>query len=74
MYDVRNKLTTQVENDIRGYLAEKVYKTVIPRNVKMSEASSHGKPVIVYDINCAGSMAYINLAKEVIKQNNLKII
>ena len=74
MYDIRNKLTTQVENDIRGYLAEKVYKTVIPRNVKMSEASSHGKPVIVYDINCAGSMAYINLAKEVIKQNNLKII
>ncbi len=73
MYDPRNRLTLQVEEDIRGFLQDKVYQTVIPRNVKISEAPSHGKPVIVYDINCSGSRAYINLAKEVIKKNNIII-
>ena len=73
MYDSRNKLTSQVEADVRGFLKEKVYTTVVPRNVKVSEAPSFGKPVIVHDLNCAGSQAYINLAKEVIKRNNIKI-
>ena len=73
MYDPRNKLTKQVEDDVRGFLKEKVYETVIPRNVKVSEAPSHGKPVIVHDIDCAGSKAYINLAKEVIKRNNIEL-
>ena len=73
MYDVRNKLTAQVEEDVRSFLGDKVYKTVIPRNIKVSEAPSHGKPVIVHDINCSGSVAYINLAKEIISANNIKI-
>ena len=73
MYDSRNKLTTQVEEDVRGYLKDKVYETVIPRNVKVSEAPSYGKPVIIHDLDCAGSQAYINLAKEVIKRNNVEI-
>ena len=73
MYDSRNNLTSQVEEDVRKFLGDVVYKTVIPRNVKVSEAPSHGKPVIVHDINCAGSMAYIGLAKEVIEKNNIKL-
>jgi len=73
MYDSRNKLTLQVETDVRNFLKDKVYKTVIPRNVRVSEAPSHGKPVIVHDINCSGSRAYINLAKEVIRNNNVEI-
>ena len=73
MYDPRNKLTIQVENDVRNFLKDLVYKTIIPRNVKVSEAPSHGKPVIVHDIDCSGSRAYINLAKEFIKKNNLEV-
>ena len=73
MYDSRNKLTSQVEEDVRGYLKDKVYETVIQRNVKVSEAPSYGKPVIIHDLDCAGSQAYINLAKEVIKRNNVEI-
>ena len=73
MYDSRNKLTAQVEADVRNFLKGKVYKTVIPRNVKVAEAPSHGKPAIVHDINCSGSKAYINLAKEVIRQNDIEI-
>ena len=73
MYDIRNKLTIQVENDVRCFMQDKVYKTVIPRNVKVSEAPSHGKPVIVHDIECAGSVAYINLAKEIIERYGIKI-
>ena len=66
MHDKRNSLSLLVENDVREYFAEKVYKTIIPRNVKISEAPSHGKPVLIYDTECAGSKAYIELAKEVI--------
>ena len=73
MYDPRNKLTLQVENDVRNFLKDNVYKTVIPRNIKISEAPSHGKPVIVHDIDCSGSRAYINLAKEFIKRHNLEV-
>lgn len=68
MYDKRNKLTEHIEQDVRGFLGDLVYKTVIPRNVRISEAPSHGKPAIVYDLHCAGSQAYLNLAKELIKR------
>ena len=66
MHDKRNTLTLLVENDVREYFEEKVYKTIIPRNVRISEAPSHGKPELIYDTNCIGSKAYIELAKEVI--------
>ncbi len=66
MYDGRNNLSQMVEEDVRGFFGDKVYETVIPRNVRVSEAPSHGRPVLVYDINCAGSQAYLSLAGEVI--------
>ena len=66
MHDKRNILSDLVENDVRGFFGNKVYKTIIPRNVRISEAPSHGKPVLVYDTTCVGSRAYIDLAKEVI--------
>tara|TARA_B100000686_G_scaffold349639_1_gene443524 strand:- start:150 stop:920 length:771 start_codon:yes stop_codon:yes gene_type:complete len=66
MHDKRNSLTELVENDVRGHFGKKVYKTIIPRNVRVSEAPSHGKPVLIYDTKCVGSKAYIELAKEVI--------
>ncbi len=68
MYDKRNKLSDQVAQDVRDYLGDKVYETVIPRNVRVSEAPSHGKPVLIYDHRCAGSQAYIKLASEVIRR------
>lgn len=68
MYDRRNKLTEQIENDVRGFLGADVYNTVIPRNVRMSEAPSHGKPALVYDLKCPGSQAYLKLAKELIQR------
>jgi chromosome partitioning protein len=73
MYDKRNRLTEQVENDVRGCLGNLVYKTTIPRNVRVSEAPSHGKAVIIYDYKCSGSMAYIELAKEIIA-NEIKFM
>ena len=66
MFDKRNSLSSLVEQDVRSHFKEKVYKTVIPRNVRISEAPSHGKPVLIYDTACVGSQAYIGLAKEVI--------
>ena len=72
MYDRRNKLTEQIEQDVRGFLGTDVYETVIPRNVRMSEAPSHGKPALVYDLKCPGSQAYLSLAKELIaRERNL---
>lgn len=68
MYDRRNKLSEQVEDDIRRYLKDRVYRTVIPRNIRLSEAPSHGKPAIVYDFKCAGSQSYIYLAKEILEK------
>ena len=68
MYDGRNNLTQMVEEDVRSYFGKKVYETVIPRNVRVSEAPSHGKPVLIYDYKCSGSQAYINLAGEVLKR------
>ena len=68
MFDPRNSLSTQVMADVRSFLGEKVYDTVIPRNVRVSEAPSHGKPVLLYDLKCAGSQAYLKLASEVIQR------
>jgi chromosome partitioning protein len=68
MVDKRNNLSDAVAADVRGYFGDKVYKTVIPRNVRVSEAPSHGKPVLLYDMRCAGSEAYIHLAGEVLKR------
>ena len=70
MVDKRNTLSSLVEKDVREHFGEIVYKTTIPRNVKISEASSHGKPALVYDTQAAGSLAYIELAKEVILNQN----
>ena len=66
MFDRRNSLSAQVERDVREHFGEKVYDTRIPRNVRVSEAPSFGKPVLVYDLKCAGSQAYLKLAREVV--------
>jgi len=66
MYDSRNNLSGMVADDVREYFGDKVYKTIIPRNVRLSEAPSYGLPAIVYDMKCPGAQAYIKLAKEVI--------
>lgn len=68
MFDSRNNLSVQVALDVRGFLGAKVYDTVIPRNVRVSEAPSYGKPVLIYDMHCAGSRAYIKLAGEILRQ------
>lgn len=72
MYDPRNKLTHQVETDVRDFMKDKVYQTVIPRNVRVSEAPSHGKPVLIYDMKCPAANAYLELAKEIINKNNIE--
>lgn len=66
MFDRRNNLCEMVAADVREYLGDRVYKTMIPRNVRVSEAPSHGKPVLLYDMRCAGSQAYIRLAREIL--------
>ena len=71
MVDKRNSLSSLVEKDVRDHYGKTVYKTTIPRNVKVSEAPSHGKPAILYDVNSAGSMAYIGLAREIINKQGL---
>ena len=68
MYDPRNSLAGQVVADVRAFMGDKVYETVIPRNVRVSEAPSHGKPVLLYDLKCMGSQAYLKLASEVIQR------
>ncbi len=73
MYDRRNALSASVEGDVRTYFGEKVYNTVIPRNVRVSEAPGHGLPVLVYDMKCPGSQAHIQLASEVIKREKVII-
>lgn len=70
MYDKRNKLTEQIEKDVRDYLGDLVYKNVVPRNVKLAESTSFGMPAIIYDMNCSGSSAYINFVKELVKRND----
>jgi chromosome partitioning protein len=68
MYDRRNNLSDMVAADVREHFGDKVYRTVIPRNVRVSEAPSHGAPVLVYDWRCAGSQAYIQLAREILQR------
>jgi len=68
MHDGRQALTRQVEEDVRAFLGEKVYVNTIPRNVRLSEAPSFGQPALVYDMNCKGSQAYINVARELIRR------
>jgi len=68
MYDARNSLAGQVVADVRGFMGEKVYQTIIPRNVRVSEAPSYGKPVLLYDLKCVGSQAYLRLASEIIQR------
>ena len=68
MFDNRNRLSLQVAQDVREHLGNKVYETVIPRNVRVSEAPSFGKPVMIYDFRCAGAQAYIHLASEILKK------
>ncbi len=74
MHDRRNKLTEQVEMDVRNFLKNKVYESVVPRNIKLSEAPSHGLPGVVYDDKCAGSVAYIRLAKEVLERDSGELV
>lgn len=73
MYDRRNKFTEQIEADVRDYFGKQVYSSVIPRNVRMSEAPSHGKPALIYDMHCAGSRAYIQLASELLKRERQRL-
>ncbi len=68
MFDRRNNLANQVVEDVRAYMGDAVYETVIPRNVRVSEAPSYGKPAILYDLKCSGSQAYLQLASEVIRR------
>ncbi len=68
MFDPRNNLSGQVVADVRDFMGAKVYETVIPRNVRVSEAPSHGKPVLLYDLKCTGSQAYLKLASEIIQR------
>ncbi|HLI10196.1 MAG TPA: ParA family protein [Alphaproteobacteria bacterium] len=71
MYDKRNSLSELIATDVRQHLGVKVYQTVIPRNVRVSEAPSHGKPVLLYDLRCAGSQAYLHLASEVLRREGV---
>ncbi len=71
MYDPRNSLAAQVVADVRTHLGDKVYETLIPRNIRISEAPSHGKPVLLYDLRCAGSRAYLSLAAEFIRREEV---
>jgi len=72
MFDGRNNLANQVVQDVRSFMGEKVYRTVIPRNVRISEAPSFGKPALLYDLKCSGSQAYLQLASEVIQRERRK--
>ena len=70
MYDKRNKLSSQVEKDARDYFKDKVYQTVVPRNVRLSEAPSHGVPVLIYDKQCPGSISYLKFTDEFLAQES----
>src|ERR1700761_3255139 len=73
MFDKRNKLSDQVAADVRAHMGDKVYNTIIPRNVRISEAPSHGLPALVYDLRCPGSQAYIKLAVKVIQRERARL-
>ncbi|MEI6092079.1 MAG: ParA family protein, partial [bacterium] len=69
MFDKRNRLSFEIANEIKSYFKHKVFNSVIPRNVRLSEAPSYGKPVILYDINSSGAISYLNLTKEVMEND-----
>ena len=71
MFDKRNKLSAQVDFEARKFFKDKVYQTVIPRNVRLSEAPSHGKPILVYDKVCSGSKSYLSFTQEFLEQENV---
>jgi chromosome partitioning protein len=73
MFDKRNNLSDLVAADVRGHFGDKVYDTVIPRNVRVSEAPSHGKPVLLYDFRCPGAQAYVHLAGEVLRREQTRL-
>jgi len=73
MFDKRNKLSDLVASDVRDHFGPKVYETVIPRNVRISEAPSHGQPVLIYDFRCPGAQAYVHLASEVLKRERTRL-
>ena len=73
MFDKRNKLSSQVDKEARNYFKEKVYETVIPRNVRLSEAPSHGLPCVIYDKTCLGSKSYLKLADEFLVKKNINV-
>ena len=73
MYDGRTKVHTQILNELREHFQDLVFKTVIQRNIRLSEAPSHGKPILLYDIMCNGSSNYLNLAREVLEHNGEQI-
>jgi chromosome partitioning protein len=73
MFDKRNKLSDLVASDVRDHFGQKVYETVIPRNVRISEAPSHGQPVLIYDFRCPGAQAYVHLASEVLKRERMRL-
>ncbi len=74
MFDERTNLSNQVVSDLRDFLGAQVFKTMIPRNIRLAEAPSHGKPIILYDIKSKGAESYLNLAKEVLEHDNKKSI
>src|SRR4030042_1378683 len=71
MFDIRNNLSHQVAEEVRNHFKEKVFQTVIPRNVRLSEAPSHGKPVLLYDIHSKGAESYLNLASEIMANGKI---
>ena len=71
MFDKRNKLSAEVDSEARKFFKSKVYQTVIPRNVRLSEAPSHGTPVLIYDKSCSGSKSYLSFTEEFLKQDNI---
>jgi chromosome partitioning protein len=73
MFDRRSALSGQVANDVRAHFGDKVYESVIPRNVRVAEAPSFGKPALIYDLKCAGSQAYLRLAREVVKRERQRL-
>ena len=73
MFDKRNKLSSEVDKEARKFFKNKVYQTIIPRNVRLSEAPSHGVPVLIYDKLCSGSKSYTSFADEFLKQENIMV-
>jgi chromosome partitioning protein len=72
MFDMRNNLAHQVAAEVRRHFGQKVYQTIIPRNIALGEAPSHGKPVMLYDMKSRGSQSYLALAKEILRENSIR--